>query len=151
MTPFGLRPTWQNTRSSQTPAPTPSRRNTSPDSDRGSDTTLSTRLIYDTFDTAPSQEATTEPDDAPVYNYGGFVSENSGSGLGQFKQGEDPDSEVNTPSQKVASGTLKYKVCPTTTYRQSHNCSLVYHKDSGNPYHATLRCQVQYLEEEFHI
>lgn len=117
MTPSGLRPTWQNTRSSQTPAPTPSRRNTSPGSDHDTDTTLSTRLVYDTFGTSPSPAATTEPDDAPVYNYGGFVSENSGSGLGQFEQGGGPAEA----SRKAAPGTLKYKVCPTTTYGQSHN------------------------------
>ena len=104
MTPSGLRPTWQNTHSFQTPAPTPSRRNTSLGSDHDTDTTLSTRLVYDTFGTSPSPAATTEPDDAPVYNYGGFVSENSGSGLGQFEQGGGP---VDGESE---SGTWDFEV-----------------------------------------
>ncbi|KAF8467008.1 hypothetical protein DFH94DRAFT_698226 [Russula ochroleuca] len=66
-----------------------------------SDTTLSTRLIYgSTIGNGPSWAATTEPDDAtPAYRYGGFVSENSGSG--QIKHGGR--------KTRKASKTLKYK------------------------------------------
>ncbi|KAF8474319.1 hypothetical protein DFH94DRAFT_805753 [Russula ochroleuca] len=78
----------------QSPAPAPAGvQEASPESE--SDTTLSTCLIYgSTIGNGPSRAATTEPDDAtPAYRYGGFVSENSGSGQ----------------KTRKASETLKYK------------------------------------------
>jgi hypothetical protein len=134
-TPFGLTANWQNARSIQSPAPAPAGvQEASPESK--SNTTLSTRLIYgSTIGNGPSRAATTKPDDAtPTYRYGGFVSENLGSG--QIKHGGQ--------KTRKASETLKYKVCPATTPGQClTTISLVYHEDPGTPCptDTTMHCQ----------
>ena len=94
--PSGLRPNWQNARAIQSPtvfrAPRENQAGINSDSD-ANQPNRSTQV--------PSRGVTTEPDDIPVYNYGGFVSENSG--LERY----DHEGEQNS------SESLKYKVRPT--------------------------------------